>query len=170
MERITLGNRPESLQPRTRIEDFSHNGVNARVSLKLVEAGGDKLLIDAQAFEVDSNGSYKFAPDGRPSRTPGTSHMVMASSLGDTHTLNPGWIRIVGDYDAGTFESTAARGEGRPVSEPEWATNPTGQYYDNTSGVGYRWDEGEVLRIAKGKVTELMNIVANSGSISGIEF
>lgn len=170
MERITLGNRPAVLPPRTKIEDFSEDDKYIRVSLKLVEAGADKMMIDAQAFEVDSAGTLLSGPDGRPSRTPGTGHMIMPSSLGDTHTLSPGWVRIVGDYDANTFEPTATRGDGKPVTEPDLIENPTGQYFDLLTGIGYRWEEGETIRIARGKVTELMNILRNSAPISGIEF
>jgi len=172
MQNITLGNRPATLAPRTRILDFQTDaGMRARVSLKLREgADSEKLMIDAQAFEVDANGVNVIAPDGRPSRTPSTEQMVQASSLGDTHTLNPGWVRIVGDYDETTFEASAPRGTGKPTAEPDWTTNPEGQYYDMASGIGYRWSEGETLRIAKGKVAELANIVSNSSAISGIDF
>ena len=170
MERVTLTNRPATLPPRTRIEDFQVGDTYVRVSLKLVEAGADKMLIDAQGYEVDSQGSYVTGPDGRPSRTQGTAHMVMPSSLGDTHTLNPGWVRIVGDYDETTFEPTAPRSTGKPADAPDLEVNPTGQHFDTSAGVGYRWDEGEVLRIARGKVDELMNIKRNSAPIAGLDF
>lgn len=172
MELTTFPNRPAQLPPRTRLEDFTTDGgVRARVSLRLRESeGSDRLVIDAQAFEVDADGHFVNAPDGRPSRTPGTGHTIAASSLGDTHTLQPGWVRIVGDYDPHTFESTAPRGEGRPADPPDFDANPTGQYYDTTTGIGYRWDEGEVLRVAKGKVQELERILANSAPIAGIDF
>lgn len=172
MQTITLGNRPAALAPRTRIVDFqADSGLRARVSLKLREGvDADKLMIDAQAFEVDANGVNVIAPDGRPSRTPSTEQMVLASSLGDTHTLNPGWVRIVGDYDETTFDATATRAAGKPTAEPDWQTNPNGQHYDTATGIGYRWSEGETMRIAKGKVDELANIVNNSSAIAAIDF
>lgn len=177
MQRINLDNRPAVLPPRNRIEDFvTASSVRVRVSLKLIEAGGDKLLIDAQAFEVNADGININAPDGRPSRTPGTQHAVLATSLASvvnpdgTHTLNPGWVRIVGDYDAETFEPTASRSLERPSGEPDWDTNPTGQHYNAATGIGYRWDEGEVLRIARSKVDDLISIISNSAPIAGIDF
>lgn len=170
MERITLGNRPANLPPMTRIEDFQHDGRNVRVSMKLLQSDGEKLIIDAQAFEIDADGAYIAGPDGRPSRTRGLQSVVQASSLGDTHTLNPGWVRIVGDYDGNTFEPSAPRGEGKPTGEPDWQANPTGQFYDTASGIGYRWDEGETLRIAKARAEELCNIARNSSPLAGVEF
>lgn len=173
MERATLGNRPTTQAPMSRIEDFVVDGTHVRVSLKLKPGPSDDIhIIDAQAFEVDANGINIPAPDGRPSRTGSTGHTVQASSLGDTHTLKPGWVRIVGDYDASTFEPTAARAMGKPVAgvEPDWESNPTGQHFDTETGIGYRWDEGENLRVARGKVQELLALLRNSAPIAGIDF
>lgn len=170
MERATFGNRPATLPPLTKIEDFTCDEQCIRVSLKLLQSDSDKLVLDAQAFEVDTSGTYLAGPDGRPSRTRGTQHVILASSLGDTHTLNPGWVRIVGDYDQSTFEPTAPRGTGKPSAEPDWEANPTGQYYDTATGIGYRWDEGETLRIARSKVDELCGVIRNSAPLAGIEF
>lgn len=172
MERTQFGNRPAQLAALTKIEDFiTDQGLRVRVSLKLVQSNvPDHLLIDAQAFEVDVNGYAVTAPDGRPSRTPNTQHSIVSSSLGLTHTLHPGWVRVVGTYDEASFEATAPRGVGKPVAEPDWDTNPTGQYYDTQTGIGYRWVEGEVLRIARGKVEEMERIVRNSGALSGISW
>lgn len=172
MERKTFGNRPTKIAARVRIEDFlSDKTTPTRVSLKLRESdSSDRLIIDAQAFQVTDTGRFVAGPDGRPSRTPGTAHTIATSALGDTHTLHPGWVRIVGDYDHTTFEPTATRGPGVPVDPPDLIANPTGQHYDTDTGTGYRWDEGEVLRIAKSKVEELDRILANSAPISGIDF
>lgn len=173
MERVTLGNRPATLPPRCKIEDFLHDGKYVRVSLKLREGTVENhFILDAQAFEVDANGLNVVGPDGRPSRTSNSGHTIETTSIGDTHTLNPGWVRIVGDYDANTFEPTAVRGTGgKPTEEPEISTNPTRQFYDTDSGIGYRWDdEGESLRICKSKVLEMCNIIRNSAPLAGIDF
>lgn len=172
MKVVQLKNRPAKLPPRTRIVDFEVDGRFARVSLRLLEGADNNVRLDAQAFEVDAKGRFVTSPDGRPSRTPGTTHVVVASGLGNTHTLLPGWVRVVGDYDATTFEKTAPRGTGKPPADtpPDRAVNPTGQYYDEAEGVGYRWDEGVAMTVAKGKVDELVAIARNSAPLSGIDF
>lgn len=176
MDRTTLGNRPATLQPRMKIEDFIADGHHVRVSLKLVERQATdlsvipSLMISAQAFEVNADGYNITGPDGRPSRTPESMHSVIATSLGDTHTLNPGWVRIVGDYDNETFEQSAVFANGKPAGEPDWETNPTGQHFDTFTGVGYRWAEGETLTVARGKVEEMLNIIRNSAPLAGIDF
>lgn len=170
MERATFGNRPAVLPPLTRIEDFLCQDVRVRVSLMLHKSDTERLVLDAQAFELDAQDQFVVAPDGRPSRTRSTEHTILATSLGDTHTLHPGWVRIVGDYDQDTFEATAPRGQGKPTDPPDWSTNPKGQFYDEDTGIGYRWDAGEALRIARGKAEELCTIVRNSTHLAGVEF
>lgn len=168
---VTLKNRPATPAPRTRLYDFQEDDVLVRVSLRLQEAQeSGNLTIDAQAFQVDAEGQYMAAPDGRPSRSPGSKHVLHTSSLGDTHSLHPGWVRIVGDYDAATFEKTATRSAGRPVEEPDFETNPTGQHFNESTGVGYRWSQGEAYAIALGKAEELLRIVKNSAPLSGLDF
>lgn len=176
MERTTLGNRPATLPPRMKIEDFAAEGHHVRVSLKLIERQATDLsvlptlMISAQAFEVNADGFNITGPDGRPSRTPETMHSVIASSLGDTHTLNPGWVRIAGDFDRDTFEQSAVFANGKPTDEPDWEANPTGQHYDTFTGKGYRWVEGETLGVARAKVDEMLNIIRNSAPLAGIDF
>jgi hypothetical protein len=174
MEITTLGNRPETLAQRTRILDFDLGDGNfARVSLKQTDVQPDRLTLSAQAYQVDAQGNILFGPDGRPSRTQDTSHVInITSFIGQdrTHTLDPGWVRVVGDYDGDTFEPTAPRGEENPTDEPDWEENPTGQFYNTDTGIGYRWDDGEALRIARGKAADMQSIVAGSALIAGIEF
>lgn len=172
MKSVTLGNRPATLAPRVRIEDFEvGTGKFVRVSLILRESrNDDNLQIDSQAFEVDATGLFVPGPDGRPSRTNGLSHVIAASALSDTHTLKAGWVRIVGDYTDATFEPTAPRAAGKPVAPPNLATNPTGQSYDPATGIGYRWDAGEAAKIAKARVTDMARVRANSAPLAGIDF
>lgn len=170
MERITLGNRPASIPATTRIEDFLHDGIRVRVCMDLLRGPDDTLIIDAQAFEVDAAGAFVSGPNVRPSRTRGLQTTVQASSLGDTHTLSAGWVREVGTYTADSFAPYAPRGEGKPTAEPDWQANPSGQYFDTAAGIGYRWDEGEALRIAKARAEELCNIVRNSSALAGLGF
>lgn len=169
MKSVTLGNRPVTLAPRTKIEDFEDDGKYVRVSLKLRETTTDNIEIDAQAFEVDANGFFVAAPDGRPSRTRGTVHLVNASSLGDTHTLKPGWVRIVGDYNRETFEKSAVFAPGKPTQKPD-DTNPTRQHYDTDTGIGYKWSRGETNGIARAKAKEMIELGNNSAPIAGMDF
>jgi len=166
----TLGNRPDTLPPRTRISDYSSAGQSIRVTLKLVDPQPDRIVIDAQAFAVNAHGAFLTAPDGRPSRTPSSAHVVIASSLGDTHTLHPGWVRVVGDYDEATVSADIPRGSGRPAAAPDANTNPSGQVYDTDTGTLWRWDAGELAHIETAKAHELLTLLAHSGAISGLEF
>jgi hypothetical protein len=174
MKRVTLGNRPVAVQPGTRTEDFDTGVGNfVRVSMKKVEAQSDRLTLSAQAYQVNAEGSYVPGPDGRPSRTQDTTHSINITGFyGEdrTHTLDPGWVRVVGDYDEANFESTALRGTAIPVGEPDWATNPTGQFFNTATSKGYRWDEGEALRIARSKAGDMQSIIDGSSIIAGIEF
>jgi len=162
----TLGNRPATLPPRTRIRDYSSADHFVRVTLKLVDPQPDRIVIDAQAFAVDARGVFLTAPDGRPSRTPSSAHVIIASALGDTHTLNPGWVRVVGDYTEATLPADVPRASGRPTDPP--ASNR--QCFDSDTGTLWRWDAGELARIETAKAQELLAILAHSGAISGLEF
>lgn len=160
----TLGNRPAQLAPNTRLQDFSEGGDFYRVSLRLRQGTKpDVFHLDGQAFAVDASGVNLVGPDGRPSCTDESGQTIIASSLGDTHTLDPAWVRKVGDYTAADF---AVTGQGAPTG-----TGDAGdEYYDTDSGIGYRWDEGEALRLARGKVDELKRRLANFNVIAGISF
>lgn len=165
MNPTTLGNRPSATVPQTKLLDFTSGDLNVRVSLRLLQSDKpDTITIDAQAFQVDGSGAIMCAADGRPSRTPGTRHTVSTSSLGDTHTLAPGWVREVGDYTAEDFGPDARHGRGLPQGD-----NAT-PYFDDDAGIGYRWSQGETAMIAESKVRELERIVANSGAILGASF
>lgn len=171
MKAVTLGNRPTTLAPRVRIEDYEEDGKFFRVSLVLRESrNDDNVEIDTQAFEVDADGRFVTGPDGRPSRTSGNSNVVAASGLGDTHTLKPGWVRIVGDYNQENFEPTATFGPGKPTAKPNFETNPTGQHYDTETGIGYRWERGLIQDLARERVKDMNRIRANSAPLAGIDF
>lgn len=160
MNTIELPNRPSIVAPRTEILDFESNGKYFRVSMKLVDADGGVISIDVQAFEVDSSGVNKLGPDGRPSRTTASVKTVMASSLNDTHTMNPGWVRIVGNYVAVDFENFAQ------PTDPEIGD----KWFNLATQTGYEYVEGEKFRIAKGAVNDMLAIIANSDAIAGIGF
>lgn len=178
MQLVTLGNRPEVLAPRAKIFDYLVDGRYIRVSVELVESVKEELdspslrmvTLDAQAFEVDANGSNLIAPNGRPSRTESTRHKIVASSLGKTHTLAPGWVDKIGDYTEASFPASVPRIEGRPSGEPDWATNPTGESFDLLTQRAYRWDEGMTAHIVKEKINDMLLIIQNSPILAGIEF
>ena len=44
------------------------------------------------------------------------------------------------------------------------------EYYDTLSETAYVWNEGEKLRIAKGKADEMLAIIGNSSVIAGLDF
>ncbi|MEF2154646.1 hypothetical protein V3390_00090 [Luteimonas sp. FXH3W] len=158
MQATELPNRPATIPTNCTIMDFEDGGKYFRVSMKLVDASSGSISIDAQCFEVDANGNFMTAPDGRPSRTAGSVKTVMASSLGDTHTLNPGWVRKVGTYQEADFENAA------PTTPP--AIGDT--YFDTAKQTAFEYVEGEKMRIAKGAVDDMMAIIANSSAIAGI--
>lgn len=161
MDRTTLGNRPVQMPPTSRIEDFTDGTNRVRVSLKLLQASPDVVLISAQAFEVDANGFNLPGPDGRPSRTPDTTTTIIASSLGHTHTLQPGWVLKLGTYTQADFTV---------IGKPEGEGAVGDEYFDQATQRGYRWDEGETLRIARDKAEEMVRILANSPALAGISF
>ena len=94
-------------------------------------------------------------------------HTLNASGIGDTHTINPAWTRIVGDYTRQTFNQQATFAEGKPTVD---GVNYGDQYFDELTGIGYVWNKGEALGIAEAKAEEMKRIVRNSPQISGLDF
>lgn len=171
MQEVTLGNRPTAMAPMTKIVDFQVETGYVRVCLKLSQPDPINLVISAQAFEVDDQGVNLVAPDGRPSRTGDTSHTLIASSLGDTHTLKPGWVKIMTTYIEADFDASVPRGEINPTLEPDWSNNPEGKFFNTATQTAWRWEStGEIMRIANGKVEEMMTIIRNSAPLSGLDF
>lgn len=167
MQTVTLGNRPATIAAMTKLVDFSDGDTHIRVSVRLLNTDKpDTLVLDAQAFQVDAAGAMVCADDGRPSRSPGSQHTVAMSSLSDTHTLKGGWVRDTGAYTAENFGPDAVHGSGKPGDSAD-AAQP---YFDDASGIGYRWDDGETMRVARGKAEELLRIIANSGALLGASF
>lgn len=69
-------------------------------------------------------------------------------------------MRKVGTYTAQDFELQA---------QPE-SPEAGDEYFDPATDTAYRWDEGETLRIARGKADEMLRIRANSAPLAGISF
>lgn len=126
----------------------------ARVVLIPQEASPDRFVVSAQAFEVDAAGGLVAGPYGMSSRTPGTQHIIVRSSLGDTHTVQPGYVRVVGDYDALNVGDEFEKVEVNLTQK-----NETGKFYNTVTEIAYRWDNGELETIRQGKVKELSTLL-----------
>jgi hypothetical protein len=131
----------------------------ARVVLVPQESKPDRFVVEAQAFEIDANGVLAPGPDGVASRTPGTQHTIARAALGDTATVQPGWVRVVGDYNA-----TNVGEDFEQVATNLVQRNATGKFYNTTTGKAYRWDIGCLEEIRQGKAQELANILSQQGN------
>lgn len=149
--------------PAKRAADYDiGNGNYARVIYTPQESKPDRKQIEAQAFQIDANGNFVPADTGVPSRTAGTVHVISVTGIGDTHTLTPGWVRVVGDYNADSLP------EGTTIVEILPATADVGDtaYMGDTM---YRWDEGMLETILKGKAQELADLIRNSTALNDFE-
>lgn len=126
----------------------------ARVVLIPVESNPTRFVVEAQAFEVGAAGGLIAGPFGQASRTPGTQHIIVRSSLGDTHTVQPGYVRVVGDYDPINVGEEYER-----VAQNLTTKNETGKFFNTTTEIAYRWDDGELETIRQGKVKELATLL-----------
>lgn len=169
MERVTLPNAPAK-----RSADFQLDGFDpprfARVVYQPQETKPDRVMVEAQAFEVDADGRLVAYSTGAPSRTSGTLHMIGKSGVGDTHTLQPGWVRVVGDYSPTPDPDSkqTALPEGCQIVSEKPATGNPGDliYVDPTM---YRWDEGMLEGVMKAKAEELAGLIRNTAAIADIE-
>lgn len=147
--------------PAKRAQDFElDNSKFARVIYKPVESRPDRIVIEAQAFEVDAKGQFVAYETGEPSRTPSTTHTISVTGLGDTHTLDPGWVRVVGtfDFNAGSVPEGTTKVTALP------ATGEEGDHVWYKEAL-YRWDKGVLLTILEGKAAELENLLKNSATL-----
>lgn len=168
MERITLPNAPEGLSPMDAALDYSFDdGRYARVILEMSEGENDHFNIKAQAYEMDTSGNYKQAPKGYPSRTRQTNHTVARSSLGDTASLTPGWVRVAPQSQQSY--SALNLPEGAVVADELPATGTIGDmvYVEPTL---YAYSNGVARQIAEGKVQELRQVLQNSAPLSNLGF
>ena len=161
MERVNLPNLPASRAADYRLDDFNPPRF-ARVIYTPQESKPDRKMIEVQAFEVDAAGVFVPAPNGMPSRTSGSVHVISVSGIGDTHTLQPGWVRVVGDYNIDTMPENAVAALALPIS------GSVGDlvYVEPTL---YRWSEGMLEDIMKGKASELAGLLRNSLALGDFE-
>jgi hypothetical protein len=157
MDKVTLPGLPER-----RAADYQLDGFDppryARVVYTPQESKPAYALIEAQAFEVDTNGVFQSAPNGTPSRSTATKHTVQLAGVGDTHTLLPGWVRVVGTYDINNLP------EGTQILDtlPESGTESDRIWCNNKL---YRWSLGMVEEIMRGKAAELAGVLRNSAAM-----
>lgn len=142
------------------------NGKFARVVVQVQNRRPDRVELEVQAFEVNSNGKLLEGPQGIASRTSGTVHTVELSGVAvGTHTLKPGWVRVVGTYDDASLPPEVARVTGKPT-EP---AAPGAKAYDPASGIQYSYSVGEVEGLRQAKCEELLAIVAQSSAIDDLD-
>jgi hypothetical protein len=169
MERTTLPNQPANLAGGRRVIDFDLGDGNfARVTLGVSGiVRGDRVEVEAKAYQLDAAGNFVHAPDGEVSCTNRTTHVIALSGVVSdppTHTLRPGWIRIVGDYTPESLGEEYERGTGKP---PTGEANASGLYLDTATGTAFRFDAlGEVERIAENKAAEMGNVIRQSEQLS----
>lgn len=166
MDKVTLPGLPDK-----RAADYQLDGFDpprfARVKYVPQESKPDRAQIECQAFEVDAQGNF-VAWNGEPSRTSGSIHVIAKSGIGDTHTLQPGFVRVVGDYAEDPGVGQDALPEGTVVLE---SLPPTGAPGDQVyvAPTLYRWDVGMLETIMRGKAEELAGLIRNSEAIGNFE-
>lgn len=170
MKKKTLPNAPAR-----RFGDYELEGFTpprfARVIYQLIESKPDRKVIEAQAFEVDALGALVPYETGAPSRTPGTTHTIAASGMGDTHTLAPGWVRVVPPSGTTWTLGDTAMPRNLPEGcEPVDALPEVGvegqQVFFNEQVMA--WSLGVVETILRGKAEELAGILRNAEQLGDL--
>lgn len=144
--------------PVRRAADYILDGFDpprhARVIYVPQETKPHYTTIEVQAFEVDAAGAFCSAPNGSPSCTAATPHQIMLSGVGDTHTLVPGWVRVVGTFDIDTIPEVAQVLDVLPgsgsVGDFVWCNEKL-----------YKWSIGMLEEIMQGKAQELAGMLRN---------
>lgn len=142
-------------------------GLYARVVIEVQNRRNDRVEIEAQAFEVNANGKLMEGPQGIASRTSGTPHTIELSGVAaGTHSLKPGWVRVIGTYDEATLPPEVTRVTGKPTVD-----GTIGELvYDTTKGVQYRYVAGELEDLRQLKCAELLAVITQSNSIADLDF
>lgn len=124
------------------------NGVYARVELTPQESKTDRYEIQMIACEVDADGNDK--PDGLATRT--MTFVVSTLDLGDTTTLESGWVRL---HDAPSRFSEHVRVKSLP---PEKKRDKTAVYFvteDGVEGTLHQYDVGVLEKMRQLAVSDL---------------
>lgn len=162
MKQVKLGNQPSTLPSKNALLDFElESGQFARVTVEVLPSAADRVLLRLQAFQVDAEGNFVAYTTGAPSRTSGITRAISTRGLNDTWTLKPGWIRVhVPDGGPVVPPHGAIDVATKPVGEP--ADPLVWVYVDNKTY--YRWDQGEVVRLAGFEARKLQQLIAVSGT------
>lgn len=160
MEKVSLPGLPERRAADYMLSEFDPPRY-ARVIYTPQESKPDRKVIEAQAYEVRADGEFAKAPNGMPSRTPGTNHVIAMSGVGDTHTLTAGWVRVVGKYSQTPLMDQSPLPEGTQVLTQKPSSGQEGDliYVNETL---YRWDIGMVESVMRAKAQELSDLIRNS--------
>jgi hypothetical protein len=155
VQKVSLPGLPAKRAADYQLDGFDDQPRYARVIYVPQETKPDRAMVEVQAFEIDADGRFMCAPNGAPSRTNGSIHVISMTGMGDTHTLVPGFVRVVGDYNADNLPEGAALATELPESgEPGDMV-----YIDPTL---YRWDIGALETIMQGKANDLAGLLRNS--------
>lgn len=158
---------PNQIESSKAVQYELGNGLYGRVILEIQIRRNDRVEVEAQAFQIDSAGNFMMAPSGAASRTPGTTHVIHTSGVaGGTHTLKPGWVRVVGDYTNETVPEEVPRVQSKPTT----AGDIDDRAYDEVTGILYRFDMGEIERVRQAKCDELLAIINQSQAFAELDF
>lgn len=163
MQKTTLPNLPARRAVDFMLDEFDPPRY-ARVIYSPQESRPDRKVIEAQAFEVDATGNLVAFDTGAASRTQGTMHTISMTGMGDTHTIVPGWVRVVGVFNA---ESPQGSPDALPEGTQVLSAKPASAAPGDLVLVGdtlFRWDVGALDRIVTAKAEELAGLLRNSAA------
>jgi len=176
MQKITLPGRPTQLPPTSALREYRlADGRPVRIIVELDQSGVDKhgnpvppgnVLLYAQGYEMTEDGGFVMAPNGYPSRTERTPATLPRSAINDTSRMGPGWVRHVPPPHETISAETMP--EGSFVGDALPATGEVGQLACIGGDRFFRWDEGEVERVARAKAIEMENVISASPVLSGL--
>lgn len=143
-------------------------GLFGRVIIEIQRdpANPDFYRLNAQAFQVDSQGLFAAAPKGYPSRTSQSGPTLSISGItAKACSLVPGWIKV--NPESGQVINSTNLPEGAQILEELPNTAQVGDhvYIEPTLWV---WGKGALLTVAEGKIEELRTIIVNSLPLSGL--
>lgn len=175
MEKVQLPGLPARRAADYRLDGFTPARF-ARVIYTPQEAKPDRRVVEAQAFEVDADGRIAAFATGAASRTPGTTHVMSMTGVGDTHTLVAGWVRCVGSFDPDAPEGMSnAAPAGTPTEVSEGVPVDAGTEGDyrwvrRADGVHlYRWDPGWIETLLRSKAEELAGLLRSADAVAEVD-
>lgn len=178
--RITTPNRPAA-PPMTAIEEIQLGpGLYCRVVVTRgivdprslpegrPQADLDNLVtLTKKAVQIDVDGNLVSQPNGLASGTRTTYENVDTTSIGDTHTWRPGWVRLPPPAAINWHAGELPDGCVAAAAFPEAPLIGDQVYIEPNV---YRYDAGIIAAAVDAKGDELLRIIANSAQLAGTEF